>query len=166
MGLRDWVSEKGAVDRTARAGRAGFNGAPRLGLGDGASSGRRALGESRLQWGSETGSRRWAAIVLYGAGAVARFNGAPRLGLGDGLVGRARLSATKAASMGLRDWVSEMALDATREALRRLAASMGLRDWVSEMAAASAAVCARMLCFNGAPRLGLGDGPRPKPTPA
>ncbi len=85
------------------------------------------------------------------------FNGAPRLGLGEG-VRRAWLpEVSQAASMGLRDWVSEKVERKERNeklinllqwgsetgSRRRRAvahgadcsggiASMGLRDWVSE----------------------------------
>ncbi len=62
MGLRDWVSEM-ARRPSGRRGRAwrGFNGAPRLGLGDGEDTGRQLPYSKALQWGSETGSRRWSA---------------------------------------------------------------------------------------------------------
>ncbi len=61
MGLRDWVSEMGSLVVAADA------------------------TEIALQWGSETGSRRWYKDAIKG--------------------GR-----TERASMGLRDWVSEMAI--------------------------------------------------------
>ncbi len=108
MGLRDWVSEMDSFLVGWNNDQLGFNGAPRLGLGDGALAMGGALFYARLQWGSETGSRRW--------------NGWP---------------VTKAdewvASMGLRDWVSEMGAGAVL-AGQHEEASMGLRDWVSEMA--------------------------------
>ncbi len=63
------------------------------------------------------------------------FNGAPRLGLGDGFKGADLAVANISASMGLRDWVSEMACAGRTYPNERAAASMGLRDWVSEMAA-------------------------------
>ncbi len=60
MGLRDWVSEMvRRVDGNSRP-RSRFNGAPRLGLGD--------------------GLRPAAPQPMQANG----FNGAPRLGLGDG----------------------------------------------------------------------------------
>ncbi len=86
MGLRDWVSEmvrRFGPTRTS-IGR-GFNGAPRLGLGDGQRPnyyGPSLIGA--LQWGSETGSRRWPAPTSATPTSATRFNGAPRLGLGDG----------------------------------------------------------------------------------
>ncbi len=134
MGLRDWVSEKGSSPRWRRRAWRSFNGAPRLGLGEGR---RRPLGRDRegapsmglrdwvsekdnknmtveitvmhLQWGSETGSRRRRRKVV-------RPTGVPL------------------PSMGLRDWVSEK-VSPRRDTLDRVAAT-----------------------FNGAPRLGLGEG--------
>ncbi len=109
MGLRDWVSEKGGITRASTMRTETFNGAPRLGLGEGRETARRAPKGNPLQWGSETGSRR-----RHEAGAPALQGRRP--------------------SMGLRDWVSEKGpLRQVREPL--LAHS-----------------------FNGAPRLGLGEG--------
>ncbi len=135
MGLRDWVSEKGAAERaTEPDGAPAFNGAPRLGLGEG---------------------RRGRAAARRGA---ASFNGAPRLGLGEGLF--ALSSRCKCSCL---QWGSETG---SRRRRRRAAVavgprcpSMGLRDWVSEKATPPAArVPFRAVTFNGAPRLGLGEG--------
>ncbi len=65
MGLRDWVSEKVGEATQTRPGPSGFNGAPRLGLGEGVNgTGLTSTGTLGLQWGSETGSRRRAAKPL------------------------------------------------------------------------------------------------------
>ncbi len=96
---------------------------------------------------------------MRAAACGASFNGAPRLGLGEGLVRRDLAGLRSDASMGLRDWVSEKASGSRFHLPLHPAASMGLRDWVSEKA-----ICARPqrpCCqsrFNGAPRLGLGEG--------
>ncbi len=60
--------------------------------------------------------------------------------------------------MGLRDWVSEMVHTGRTTSYGFHFASMGLRDWVSEMATVQFFPAACYGCFNGAPRLGLGDG--------
>ncbi len=181
MGLRDWVSEMARSPRSRSRPRRSFNGAPRLGLGDGTRMDWSVESTASLQWGSETGSRRWQLLGQD-----------PR--------------AAHFASMGLRDWVSEMACGVRLLWEALVWASMGLRDWVSEMVQAKplAAVnglllqwgsetgsrrwlrgrppaVARSLLqwgsetgsrrwqldrrergwsarFNGAPRLGLGDG--------
>ncbi len=161
MGLRDWVSEKGGARRRCRPRWPGFNGAPRLGLGEGtratasmcAARAMRALqwgsetGSRRrkqseccgfdqvqsLQWGSETGSRRRAGHPCRRSWGRCGFNGAPRLGLGEG-----GLSTQTDAVALLLQWGSEtgsrrrLPVDGRREGAGR--ASMGLRDWVSEKA--------------------------------
>ncbi len=110
-----------------------FNGAPRLGLGEGAMSRpSRVATASRLQWGSETGSRRRARRHPRRRRAGPRFNGAPRLGLGEGPSGGLDGQQHGQASMGLRDWVSEKAGGLILGVGDRERASMGLRDWVSE----------------------------------
>ncbi len=59
MGLRDWVSEKGRWPRQLERPGCRFNGAPRLGLGEGSNNASEVVSvHLRLQWGSETGSRR------------------------------------------------------------------------------------------------------------
>ncbi len=158
MGLRDWVSEKAWEKATASAPDSRFNGAPRLGLGEG--------------WRS--GGRRWG---------WAGFNGAPRLGLGEGIYMQCRgASALRSASMGLRDWVSEKELITMRPAADVLALQWGsetgsrrrrvaLTDpridaarlqWGSETGSrrreAVIDATAFPYGFNGAPRLGLGEG--------
>ncbi len=60
--------------------------------------------------------------------------------------------------MGLRDWVSEMDTGGIMDDAEPHLASMGLRDWVSEMARGSGKGQRGAARFNGAPRLGLGDG--------
>ncbi len=63
------------------------------------------------------------------------------------------------ASMGLRDWVSEKGCRRRHRHRQPEGASMGLRDWVSEKGGGGAArQAARGDGFNGAPRLGLGEG--------
>ncbi len=113
MGLRDWVSEKaashrsrsarsptfngaprlglgeGLIDRTPAEEVRGFNGAPRLGLGEGQEVERDLQTYGALQWGSETGSRRRSRRARACHEGETRFNGAPRLGLGEGTPGRA-----------------------------------------------------------------------------
>ncbi len=64
-------------------------------------------------------------------------------------------------SMGLRDWVSEKAADFLT-AVRADVPSMGLRDWVSEKAPSCSEWNTRPVTFNGAPRLGLGEGLGPR----
>ncbi len=59
--------------------------------------------------------------------------------------------------MGLRDWVSEKA-NPGRVCVTCVAASMGLRDWVSEKASTVIFDVEYKHRFNGAPRLGLGEG--------
>ncbi len=61
MGLRDWVSEKETEGIVIYGARHGFNGAPRLGLGEGIPGEVLDAGTFQLQWGSETGSRRRSA---------------------------------------------------------------------------------------------------------
>ncbi len=59
MGLRDWVSEKAPKSPpTMNPESNRFNGAPRLGLGEGDLFLADLSGANLLQWGSETGSRR------------------------------------------------------------------------------------------------------------
>ncbi len=135
-----------------------FNGAPRLGLGEGGEppkdmhpdlklqwgsetgSRRREEGEGRkctlkggLQWGSETGSRRRREEYANHFGKALRFNGAPRLGLGEGL------------DVQIEGWPHPWLQWGSETGSRRRAeapavgvvadpASMGLRDWVSEKA--------------------------------
>ncbi len=86
-----------------------------------------------LQWGSETGSRRRLLGVQHAVIDVF-------------------------ASMGLRDWVSEKAGSGVGAGATVGRASMGLRNWVSEKAREQAAAMADQARFNGAPRLGLGEG--------
>ncbi len=109
MGLRDWVSEKARSPARCARRAASFNGAPRLGLGEGH---------------SPTTSPQTR---------TPRFNGAPRLGLGEGRHQYEQRTATRQASMGLRDWVSE----------KGRPTQQGGGEHRS---------------FNGAPRLGLGEG--------
>ncbi len=181
MGLRDWVSEKDC--RAAELSRrtvlqwgsetgsrrrkekdapssypcARFNGAPRLGLGEGALTGSSCRPCASLQWGSETGSRRRLARLVDRLGLGGRFNGAPRLGLGEGGQDRISGGARGDASMGLRDWVSEKELQGLFYAVPN-PASMGLRDWVSEKGGTASGRSRPSASFNGAPRLGLGEG--------
>ncbi len=108
MGLRDWVSEKGAKRGNRQGDGRGFNGAPRLGLGEGRPCCTTCSGSAAsLQWGSETGSRRRGRAVFGRSAPNDSFNGAPRLGLGEGLRNELLSFGIAAASMGLRDWVSE-----------------------------------------------------------
>ncbi len=84
MGLRDWVSEKATVRAYPYFNRLGFNGAPRLGLGEGRCSLGRWPSTSRASmglrdWVSEKGYRPSTWLASPGG-----FNGAPRLGLGEG----------------------------------------------------------------------------------
>ncbi len=86
--LLQWGSETGSRRRGGGRDSAAellfhrFNGAPRLGLGEG--------------------------YLLTGyACASTSFNGAPRLGLGEGTTTGAANPNRAIASMGLRDWVSE-----------------------------------------------------------
>ncbi len=135
MGLRDWVSEKGSSFIFSSASPRRFNGAPRLGLGEGIDEHLDDQEEKVLQWGSETGSRRRNPT----------FNT-------SGMDGPA--------SMGLRDWVSE------KDVMVKLhvAAPIALQ-WGSETGSRRRILTARSprsrrrFCFNGAPRLGLGEGP-------
>ncbi len=138
MGLRDWVSEKGNNQRRPDPPTDRFNGAPRLGLGEGYMSTDDQTETPALQWGSETGSRR-------------RTHATPHM----------RRSATL-------QWGSETG------SRRRLwgcpgrpegqGASMGLRDWVSEKVHRINTPPAHLYrSFNGAPRLGLGEGRRRSP---
>ncbi len=61
--------------------------------------------------------------------------------------------------MGLRDWVSEKAPQESHHGQSSPLPSMGLRDWVSEKARPfSASQGGPPTTFNGAPRLGLGEG--------
>ncbi len=86
-----------------------------------------------LQWGSETGSRRREAMAPEDV-------------------------RRQVASMGLRDWVSEKG-PTPRRGCAPQGASMGLRDWVSEKGGAGGPLGCRVGAgFNGAPRLGLGEG--------
>ncbi len=140
MGLRDWVSEKGRRPGHGGLSAGGpFNGAPRLGLGEGVrmapaaplnaipsmglrdwvsekvrAGTRPAVWASTLQWGSETGSRRRAALRSATLSRRCSFNGAPRLGLGEGVARAVEDHRLRAPSMGLRDWVSEKATARTR----------------------------------------------------
>ncbi len=185
MGLRDWVSEKapGLGCRRGVLHRAS------MGLRDWVSEkerGQRRLRPSRvpLQWGSETGSRRrFTGRISFDASPLC-FNGAPRLGLGEGQVeaadprtprkrfnGAPRLGLGEGGEgcgaggwRGLLQWGSETG-SRRREAdgltRRRCApASMGLRDWVSEKVRTDQVSYRHHCCFNGAPRLGLGEGNR------
>ena len=156
MGLRDWVSEKDARLSDDAAGQPGFNGAPRLGLGEGTFPGNQAPSSTLLQWGSETGSRRRKATTGFIAPVWVSFNGAPRLGLGEGKkIAKsmlASLSFNGAPRLGLGEGWSTWLSDLPQRSLQwgsetgsrrrswggryRVAAkcwaSMGLRDWVSE----------------------------------
>ncbi len=58
MGLRDWVSEKVHYSSSRLSQPLCFNGAPRLGLGEGSAHTSATVTGRELQWGSETGSRR------------------------------------------------------------------------------------------------------------
>ena len=158
MGLRDWVSEKGKA-RGARYHRHGgrFNGAPRLGLGEGGN--RAGLPVLQSPWAS-LGLRDWvsekASRPTLCPTSEASFNGAPRLGLGEGRVtgafrvdpallqwgsetgSRRRDARGGVGAAGRRElqWGSETG-SRRRDGLRAYAvgapgASMGLRDWVSE----------------------------------
>ncbi len=185
MGLRDWVSEKAGVEQVSIVDFwSSFNGAPRLGLGEGAEKAAAEKAAAELQWGSETGSRRRRERVATPA---------PRrrasMGLRDwvsekGSRKKRRVGEEDRASMGLRDWVSEKVRIApartstapwlqwgseTGSRRRTLSllwelllnkASMGLRDWVSEKGHGGAPLWFRRRRggFNGAPRLGLGEG--------
>ncbi len=81
-----------------------------------------------LQWGSETGSRRRRPGPSGWPRATGpRFNGAPRLGLGEGALVSPHRGPGGAASMGLRDWVSEKA-----EAFILMRASSKWLQWGSE----------------------------------
>ncbi len=185
MGLRDWVSEMEGNRRLPGSDRSGFNGAPRLGLGDGP---RRIAGNGQRDCAS-MGLRDWVSEMaghLFSAGGAAWlasmglrdwvsemgnsvplttdvddcFNGAPRLGLGDGFG-----ICVKLRENGGLQWGSETGSRRWRRPLGRGQrggpASMGLRDWVSEMVPSLSASLAGATCFNGAPRLGLGDGGSP-----
>ncbi len=184
MGLRDWVSEKASRGTPAPAGATRFNGAPRLGLGEGRPTGPATAPTRALQWGSETGSRRriqrfsdsignefdasmglrdWVSEKAAAWWAARRappgFNGAPRLGLGEGS-GRMRLRRRQPSRR--LQWGSETGSRRRRRSDGRRGvprcASMGLRDWVSEKAASGPRRPQRVSRFNGAPRLGLGEG--------
>ncbi len=134
MGLRDWVSEMGCSPQSARRSCLCFNGAPRLGLGDGLAADLNGLASSvLLQWGSETGSRRWRQS------ATAPQSGSPWLQWGS--------------ETGSRRWAGRAG-----RAREHPSASMGLREWVSEMVCGASGIVCSLACFNGAPRLGLGDG--------
>ncbi len=160
MGLRDWVSEKARGRPSSSTPSPSFNGAPRLGLGEGtqactAAPRRRA----RLQWGSETGSRRRPARPrTRPRGARQGFNGAPRLGLGEGL-GRRALSRSPEVLQWGSETGSRRRPHGVVEGGAVLSASMGLRDWVSEKVSRRPDPgWRRWSGFNGAPRLGLGEG--------
>ncbi len=159
MGLRDWVSEMGVPTKAAPPAPLSFNGAPRLGLGDGPLVAAYLNWVLSLQWGSETGSRRWLIFghpVLFGKSG---FNGAPRLGLGDGPRSRAGASRPGRLQWGSETGSRRWADGSVGAGRGDEGASMGLRDWVSEMgAAAGTCTVLKGACFNGAPRLGLGDG--------
>ncbi len=107
MGLRDWVSEKGRRSRRGRYRDRSFNGAPRLGLGEGwvdrPSCTR--MPERWLQWGSETGSRRRPLAAAT-----------------------SEAECRRRASMGLRDWVSEKDLSTHT----KRASVTALLQWGSE----------------------------------
>ncbi len=159
MGLRDWVSEKG---RRPTGGPEPLLEAS-MGVRDWVSEKVSDIVEAesqamRLQWGSETGSRRRPGGFPTVRCSSLCFNGAPRLGLGEGRNGWPVTQADEwVASMGLRDWVSEKeTIDVERRAAD--AASMGLRDWVSEKGRGSIRPGPGSRRFNGAPRLGLGEG--------
>ncbi len=134
MGLRDWVSEKGNADPLARLAIV-----PSMGLRD---------------WVSEKES-----IVAF----VFTTHMFPSMGLRDWVsekeISAACKRAAKKPSMGLRDWVSEKEGTQTLSVLARTP-SMGLRDWVSEKARGRGRCCRGRPAFNGAPRLGLGEGTR------
>ncbi len=142
-----------------------------------------AVKSRKLQWGSETGSRRRPGDLRCLRGEAARFNGAPRLGLGEGWSGRqlglsdARFNGAPRLGLGegrgalpfrlpqrWLQWGSETGsrrrgCDNCRSPYRSGAASMGLRDWVSEKATIpTRRRIGWAWCFNGAPRLGLGEG--------
>ncbi len=159
MGLRDWVSEK----VTALSWRSGatlrFNGAPRLGLGEGRRGQLGAPVLKELQWGSETGSRR-RTNVARGDPPVGR---ALQWGSETGSRRRNINPAQEALIYAVLQWGSETG-SRRRDHRRRhpcqpLHASMGLRDWVSEKEQWRRPVAPSPLGFNGAPRLGLGEGP-------
>ncbi len=115
-----------------------FNGAPRLGLGEGARLAAMGIGPDLASmglrdWVSEKGSGRVRAAAVG-----ARFNGAPRLGLGEG-------SVNWSSALWLRtlQWGSETGSRRRYGILKgrvmESRASMGLRDWVSEKASGGCA---------------------------
>ncbi len=144
MGLRDWVSEKGRLPRRRRARRrASFNGAPRLGLGEGWLLRRHSFAYGiLLQWGSETGSRR----------RVRRFDVAPYL---DGTLqwGSETGSRRRIGAVGGPRWIELQLQWGSETGSRR-------RGIVKDVRARWGR------CFNGAPRLGLGEGLRRPGLPA
>ncbi len=182
MGLRDWVSEKGRSRRGGYGAAASFNGAPRLGLGEGFRVESGMNGEPGLQWGSETGSRRrrwrsrrrprrhrasmglrdWvsekeACRAMQKKHKSLGFNGAPRLGLGEGLDEDGFMANNARLQWGSETGSRRRSGDRADPGRQRQA-SMGLRDWVSEKAPRPIASSSPTGCFNGAPRLGLGEG--------
>ncbi len=113
-----------------------------------------------LQWGSETGSRRrkLAGVASLSHTISVPFNGAPRLGLGEGHGTPLHPPATPPPSMGLRDWVSEKAADKINAEIRAMTLQWGSETGSRRRRAAAPTPTAEAPAFNGAPRLGLGEG--------
>ncbi len=187
MGLRDWVSEMARCGRWCPSPACRFNGAPRLGLGDGEEVEDDKTFFAALQWGSETGSRRWQEAFRApqvegesfngaprlglgdgaGRGPVATalpesFNGAPRLGLGDGMAGFPTkfwpLGFNGAPRLGLGDGLCGWSPSRTLTKLQ-WGSETGSRRWQSPCRPTRSPRASPR--FNGAPRLGLGDGRQP-----
>ncbi len=85
-----------------------------------------------LQWGSETGSRRWLAPAGTTFLRWDELQWGSETGSRRWVVVRDAVNPEAGASMGLRDWVSEMEGTFPSDG-GASGASMGLRDWVSEM---------------------------------
>ncbi len=141
MGLRDWVSEKACYSEVA------------------------AILGTRLQWGSETGSRRRSAAQRPIRPGMARLQWGSETGSRRRL-GRACADGALAdASMGLRDWVSEKAQIDLLTAHLAEALQWGSETGSRRRKEAPRHPVINARRFNGAPRLGLGEGSLAPPAP-